>query len=342
MNRGITGSRIPDSNHGFWLGGERRREQIRLAKGNDWMHGGKERFLEAMLDELSRSWVRAGSFLGIEDERIIVPPGALKDAYSGSTFEIHPRIFLGCDDDGEAYDTVALLVAAIPIGLSKWSILRAREVSIPMRLDMLWLRDEALTVWMAVDGGHPASAAEDAAYACLVLDQVMVRAGVIERLSEPDPAVEPWDPAEVLEEFGLGDGFAERQAVGFRREYTEPHWQLLASFALPYNLEVVREAGVLDAVAREASMMSFGFGRFVERRWFFGGMIVRALLKRGYSSDQVAYIVCHDDDLMDRPSDRVEAAELCAMIEVSAFEPESWEDWGAYTATKTGSLLGFL
>jgi len=339
------GNGIPDANHGLWLEDWDDCALIPLDEDSECLgDGGTERFAGALLDELAgASGVRRGAFLGLEGNAVIIPEGALEDACSGAPFEVRPTLVFDAGLDGGAYVAMALQVLTIPSGIGRPSLDAAcKNSAVPASAVRLPNGRLAVQAWMLVDGGHAPSAAGDAMDACLALDEIVAEALVFERLSELNVIVEPWDPAGVLESFGFGGEFARRQADGFRQEYPDPEWQLFAPFALPYNLEVVREAGILDAVAREAGSMPFGFDRFMGRRWFFGGRIIRALLRLGFSPEQVAYVVCNDDDLMTHPADRVEAVELCEQIEHSAFDPASVDDWNAYVATEDGPLLGFL
>ena len=337
--------RVPNPNHGLWLKSLGDCDLIPLAEDNEYLaEGGTKRFSEALLEEFSGlAGVSRGAFLGIEGGCIIVPEGALEDAYSNAFFEVFPTLVFGSDVYGEeGYVAMTVYVSAIPSGIERPSLRAACDGPVPASVARLLDGRLGVQAVMLVDGDHIASVADDVLRACLVLDALVVEATVIERLAGMGSAVEPWDPSGVLEGFGLGGRLAKRQAEEFRRSYSKPEWQLRAPFSLPYNLEVVRKAGVLDAVAREAGTMPFGFDRFIGKRWFFGGRIIQALLRRGFSPDQVAHVVCHDQELMARPVDRVEASELCEMIICTAFDPASLDDWNAYTAMESGSLLGFL
>lgn len=337
----------PDVNHGRWLDWTSSDGFIRLAKEGWLADGGQKRFCEAMLDEMSGgSYVNAGSFLGSGENRIIVPAGALKHVQSGASFEIRPMIVFDCDEHGEAFDSVFLRVIAIPVGLNLNSIAWAckdPDTPFPVQPDLHEdIIVSVLTALMAVDGVHPASAAADAAYACLALDQVVARAAAWQAAAEPNAVIPMPDVAGILESAGFDSDVAAAQAEGFRCDYADPKTRLLIPFILPFNLDVAADAGILDAVMREAATMSFGLSGFIGERWFFGREIIRALRGRGYSEDQIGYIACNDCALFGLPSDRVEAAQLCADIANSAFEPESADDWNAYVTSEIGPLTDFL
>ena len=333
----------PDESHGRWLGKHDSEKLIPLAM-DDWLGGdGRECFLEAMLDSLARSkHVCAGSFLATESDRIIVPSGALKYAQSGASFEIRLKHVIDSDGFNEAYHSAILQVIAIPVGLSLYWISRACDAPFPVQPDLHEDNVNVLIASMAVDGAHPASAAMDAVHACLALDQVVARAAAERAANEPNAVIPMPDVAGILEAAGFDSAAATAQAEGFRRDHADPETQLLVPYTLPFNLNVAADAGILDAVMREAATMSFGLSGFIGERWFFGREIIRALRGRGYSEDQIGYIACNDCALFGLPSDRVEAAQLCADIANSAFEPESADDWNAYVTSEIGPLTDFL
>ena len=110
---------------------------------------------------------------------------------------------------------------------------------------------------------------------------------------------------------------------------------------MPYNLQKIAESGVLDAVIAETGG-GYGLFNLLRHRWFFCTEIVGSLQRRGFTNEQIAFVIRNDEDLFDAPETRSAAEALCERIESSPFDPADVDRWNEYTATETGPLAGFL
>lgn len=124
--------------------------------------------------------------------------------------------------------------------------------------------------------------------------------------------------------------------------YVKPNKPILGPYALPFNLSILEQKGLLDY---EFEQELWEWGRcwnLVTRRWIFGSEILDALAKRGYSQKQLEHLIVCDEELFAGPKSRDQAEHLCDLIARSSFDPEDENEWARYLSFEDATLLGFL
>ena len=295
---------------------------------------GCENYLQGVFEHVAHSpLVDAGRFLSIKDSRITIPGEGLKDSYAETWFFIDVMRPEG-DHAGLARistDYWLLSHEAIVDACSWYETVHCGLV------------DERFCVFadVPIDGSGFAKAAANILDACLILDGAIVTATAFDIAENPNLEPIEFDCNTLLKSFGFGEA-SSTIAASFERECRRPYERMLAKYALPFNLQALADAGIMDAIVAENGDKFFCLHALLWRRWFFCSEIVRALQRRGFSNGQIAFIAINDEGLFQIPETRDVAEMICERIKSSTFDPKDVNRWNAYTATETGPLIGFL
>lgn len=124
--------------------------------------------------------------------------------------------------------------------------------------------------------------------------------------------------------------------------YVKPNKPILGPYALPFNLSILDQKGLLDYEFEKELWEWGGCWNLVARRWIFGSEILDALAKRGYSQKQLEHLIVCDEELFTGPKSRDQAERLCDLIAHSSFDPGDANEWARYLSLEDATLLGFL
>lgn len=281
---------------------------------------------EMIFDELPRSGAIAkGKYLSIFGKRMIVEDGALEDAWIGSAFHIGIR-----HDETAGYTSARVYTNYWPI--TRESLERACSRYETVRAETLEGLPSVSTYLVNHDG-NAGLFVRDLVDAFLLLDGVLVDATAFEAYDEPDLAFGEFDIKSLLESFGFGKA-SDAIAKDFFSYYDQPHEQAMASYALPYNLQRMADSGVLDAVIAENGPSFFTLDAMAWKRWRHCESVISALQGRGFTNEQIAFVVCHNYDFFHPLETRQLAEEMRGRIISSSFDPEDPDMWSMYAATK--------